>query len=810
MKFRPLLPLVLTLILFPVLANAQWATTGTLVSAMPNDQRYITSCSDGAGGAFIAWEDLRVDFNSDLYVQRINAAGVPQWTAQGLGVCTLTGAQWQPRLVSDGAGGAIVAWTDSRNGTLDVYAQRLNASGASLWTANGVVVCNAAADQQWQAMVADGVGGAIIAWYDARTPTNMNDIYAQRINSSGVPQWFANGVAVCNIAQDQTYPQIVSDQAQGAIICWSDSRGAAPLPPDLYAQRVLSNGSMAWTANGVVVCNATNYQGNQKIISDGANGAIVAWADYRSGSNYDIYAQRLGGAAGASLWTANGLAVCTVGNDQFGPSLVSDGNQGAFIAWMDERAAAFNNDVYIQHVGSPGIALWTPGGVALASDFTNIEQEVQLTSDASNGVIAVWVDTRDGPAGELYAQRLTNNGSVVWGAGMRLTTNPFVETTPIPIADGSGNVILSFSTGQIYTDANVYATRIDGRFGYWGKPEPTLFAVKDVPNDQGGKVRVEWYASSRDQLNQQTILKYTIWRAIDQALYANSVAAGVPEVKATDPASSFSNHAVRHEKLQALDYFWELIGTQSAAYRYAYSFTAETSFDSTATNSATHRFQILAHANSDLINWPSNILTGRSVDNIAPPPPLFLSAQRVGNNVVLKWKGVHVPDLDKYKVYRGTSTGVTPIAADFLADDPDTVMTDSSAPTSAVYYIVTATDVHQNQSLKSNEASVAATTNAGNLPPINALTVMQNHPNPFTGETQLQVGLPAKGDVRVEIYDVAGRRVRTTLMPARAKGWNTLRLTALDDRGAALPSGVYFYKVHAGAEAVTKKMVVTR
>jgi flagellar hook assembly protein FlgD len=88
--------------------------------------------------------------------------------------------------------------------------------------------------------------------------------------------------------------------------------------------------------------------------------------------------------------------------------------------------------------------------------------------------------------------------------------------------------------------------------------------------------------------------------------------------------------------------------------------------------------------------------------------------------------------------------------------------------------------------------------------------VLQNHPNPFTGETQLNVGLPAKSDVRLEIYDVAGRRVREVTMNAQAKGWNTLRIDAHDDRGTALPSGVYFFRVHAGAETVTKKMVIAR
>jgi hypothetical protein len=819
MRFRPLFALVLSFVI-PALAHAQWAATGTTISAAPYDQRFATVCSDGAGGAILAWEDMRADGGqARLYAQRINAAGVPVWTANGIALCnTNPGSQWGPRAVSDGAGGAIITWLDYRNGgSGDIYAQRVNGSGTALWTANGVVVCNAAADQAQPAIVADASGGAIITWIDGRTPTNLNDIYAQKLNSSGVPQWFANGVPVCAIAQDQTYPQITTDGSSGAIISWMDYRaGTAPLTYDLYAQRVLSNGSTSWTFNGVAVSTAPNHQQYEQIISDGANGAIIAWTDYRSGTDWDIYTQRLN-SSGTALWAANGLGVCTMVGDQFGLSLASDGNQGAFIGWMDERVpvGTNRNDIYVQRVGAPGISLWTQQGLAVAAT-TNLEQEVQLTTDGANGVIAVWVDTRDAPQGELYTQRLTNNGSVFWANGVRVTSSPLVKGGPVTIPDGSGSVIVNFYSGQLFSDANLYATRIDGRFGYWGKPEPTLFAAKDVPNDQGGRVRLEWYASSRDQLNQGVISKYTIWRGIDQSMYANALAAGVPEAKATDPATNFSGRMVRHDRPQGLDYFWELIGTQNAAYRYAYSFTAATTFDSTATNSATHRFQILAHGfngglPSDLINWPSNILSGRSVDNIAPPPPLFLAAQRVGNDVNLKWNGVHVADLDKYTVYRATSTGVTPVASDFLASDKDTLLIDSSAPTSvALYYIVTATDTHDNQGAKSNEASVAATTNAGNLPPVTVLTVLQNHPNPFTSETQLQIGLPAKSDVRVEIYDVAGKRVRSILVPARVKGWNTLRLAARDDHGAVLPSGVYFFRVHAGAETVTRKMVVTR
>jgi hypothetical protein len=275
--------------------------------------------------------------------------------------------------------------------------------------------------------------------------------------------------------------------------------------------------------------------------------------------------------------------------------------------------------------------------------------------------------------------------------------------------------------------------------------------------------------------------------------------------------STFTGKAIRKEQGATTEYYWELVGNQEAIYHAGYAFSAETSFDSTATNNATHHFEIVAHASdSQYLNWPSNVLAGRSVDNLAPPAPLFLTALRAGANVQLKWNRVRIADLENYRVYRATATGVTPIQPNFLSNNDDTLMVDSGAPTSALYYIVTAKDVHGNEGVASNEAGVGALTGVGNLPPVTNLTVLQNHPNPFTGTTQLQIGLPAQADVHVEVYDVAGRRVRDYTLPQQAKGWSTVRLDSANTNGAPLASGVYFCRVRAGAEIVTKKMVITR
>ena len=101
-------------------------------------------------------------------------------------------------------------------------------------------------------------------------------------------------------------------------------------------------------------------------------------------------------------------------------------------------------------------------------------------------------------------------------------------------------------------------------------------------------------------------------------------------------------------------------------------------------------------------------------------------------------------------------------------------------------------------------------TGFNDIPSLTRLTVRQNWPNPFTGGTQIDFGLPAQADVVIEVDDVAGRRVFDERVPLAAAGWNTFFFAGRDATGQALPSGVYFYKVRSAREVTVNKMVIVR
>jgi len=385
------------------------------------------------------------------------------------------------------------------------------------------------------------------------------------------------------------------------------------------------------------------------------------------------------------------------------------------------------------------------------------------------------------------------------------------QAYPTIVSDGSGGAIITWYDDRSGTN-DVYVQRVEGRYGAWGRPEAGIVSTNDNPGDQGGKVIVRWNASQRDEYTSPLISHYSLWRATD-VVAASAVASNALVVR--DPreiGEEFSGAAVWEEQTASGPAFWEWIGNRDATYQATYSMLAPTRQDSVAGNPAIHYFKVLAHESTEPKThvWESGTVSGHSVDNLAPGAPLLLTAQRIGPDVHLKWNRVRVSDLKDYSVYRASATGVTPVPLNFLSLSNDTLLVDASAPTSALYYIVTAYDVHANQGKPSNEASVAATTGVGNTPALTALSVLQNHPNPFAGSTELEIGLPSRGDIRVEIYDVAGRRIDTIEVKGAAAGWNRMAFSGRDASGRVLPSGVYFYRVSANGETLTRKMVIAR
>ncbi len=431
--------------------RAQWLLEGLAVCTASENQDGPKILSYG-DVAIITWYDNRQGSN-DIYAQKIMGNGGILWEIDGVCVCAASGNQGDPQIASDGAGGAIITWWDQRNGNNDIFAQRIDMNGTFLWMRDGVPINLADGNQHLPQVIPDGAGGAVISWVDKRD--GDSDIYVQRIGSNGNVRWPLNGVALSTAEHDQYLPRMVPDGSGGAIVVWVDNRDGNN---DIYAGGIDASGSVSWVADGVPLCTEGSDQWYPRVTADGSGGAVVAWRDRRRG-DYDIYAQRVD-AGGSVRWNANGIAVCTGEGGQYYLQVCSDGAGGAIITWDDYRLG--NWDIYAQKVNASGGTRWKAGGTEICRAIDN-QRSPRIVADGAGGAIITWRDPRLGKF-NIYTQKIDRDGITQWDPdGVAVCTELWKQWNPQIASDGAGGAIITWEDYRHFDESggtDIYATRI--------------------------------------------------------------------------------------------------------------------------------------------------------------------------------------------------------------------------------------------------------------------------------------------------------------------------------------------------------------
>lgn len=371
-----------------------WQKNGIPIVEDSSTQQFPRIINDARGGAFIAWEDNRSQTNTHIYAQRIEKNGQPVWQIGGVKVAETQGLFIS--LAEDSNGGLLVAWNsifgfDPTTGIVDgVYTQRLDSLGRRVWPDSGVQVSNRPG-RVWPndiAIVSDGLGGAIVAWSEGEF--NQEKIYAQRIDSFGKPLWPVNGIKVSQ-GLSNIGVSISSDLTGGAIISWSNQSENLK-----YVQRISSEGEKLWGSSGIVLgqiagggarrhtadnqggafighsqwIQHVNSAGMKRWKGEGAqytdtttgffnstqalglNGGIWNfWSQNTSSSVIDIYGQYID-SAGIPLWEPSGKPISNAPGIQDWARAVPDGRGRAIVVWDDFRNG--HSNVFAVRVDTAG------------------------------------------------------------------------------------------------------------------------------------------------------------------------------------------------------------------------------------------------------------------------------------------------------------------------------------------------------------------------------------------------------------------------------------------------------------------------
>jgi hypothetical protein len=293
---------------------------------------------------------------------------------------------------------------------------------------------------------------------------------------------------------------------------------------------------------------------------------------------------------------------------------------------------------------------------------------------------------------------------------------------------------------------------------------PRISAVRDVSFDQGGKVVLNWIRSGYDTRSLAKITDYIVQRSRPPGV------------------TGFS---------------WESIEAVPANFEPRYAYTATTWSDSMAGNSGMAFYRVIARTATASELWKSAPISGYSIDNLAPAPPMIPGiVPESESSLRISWKPNRTdPDVRDYAVYRSTNSGFIPSSGNRLAMTADTTWLDNSSSSGTVhYYRVSTFDIHGNESIPSPEISNSTVTVEGPLTDAvpSEFGLGQNYPNPFNPTTVIRYELPVDSRVELTIYTVIGQPIATLVSGEQGVGYREARWD-----GSGFSSGLYFYRLAA-------------
>ncbi len=106
--------------------------------------------------------------------------------------------------------------------------------------------------------------------------------------------------------------------------------------------------------------------------------------------------------------------------------------------------------------------------------------------------------------------------------------------------------------------------------------------------------------------------------------------------------------------------------------------------------------------------------------------------------------------------------------------------------------------------------SIYAMSDTAELTPRPTFHLAQNRPNPFNPLTTIFFTVATEGPVRIDIYDLSGRKVRSLVNQSYAPGPHQETWNGADDAGHRLPSGVYIYRYSSGGQTMSRKMMLVK
>jgi len=228
-------------------------------------------------------------------------------------------------------------------------------------------------------------------------------------------------------------------------------------------------GQVEWQPDGVPVRQGVNIEWFRSAIDLPGGGCVLTWSDTRGGDR-DVYAQRLD-SDGNWMWGNSGVLINGEIDRQEDIVVINSVGDETIFAWVDFRNE-IAGDIYAQKLDEDGNLMWDPEGVPLCL-AEDIQISLNIVTDAEGGAYVIWLDSRYSVGEDIYGTHILTDGSIA--TGWDANGSPIVNANGRQNQhtfwdDGEGGAVCVWHDEREPANQNLYMQRIDSAGTHlWGE-----------------------------------------------------------------------------------------------------------------------------------------------------------------------------------------------------------------------------------------------------------------------------------------------------------------------------------------------------
>lgn len=234
----------------------------------------------GTATTVVVWQDDR-NGHLDIYAQSYDLSGNRLWL-NDLRVTSSSTDEFSPVIAIDQSDNIFIAWVEENAAGLDIYMEKYDLNGAKIWTDHRPLA--SLSYDEYQPALAVGPGNKLyLSWTE--DIIGIQNSYIAEFSGEAAKQW-ESAVNVGALTSEQTHTALAADNTF-IYATWTDDRNGND---DIYAQKFNLSGAPEWTNDQRLNIELSALpQNNPTLLLNSSGQAIASWSDKRSGY-YDVYA----------------------------------------------------------------------------------------------------------------------------------------------------------------------------------------------------------------------------------------------------------------------------------------------------------------------------------------------------------------------------------------------------------------------------------------------------------------------------------------------------------------------------------------